>query len=59
MKQIKTLIEPYKSRSKAAKHLGVHLNQLNRWLICKAQVDNNGNVWIKTNKKPLANLEIK
>ena len=59
MRQIKTLIEPYKSRSEAAKHMGVHLNQLNRWLICGAQVDDNGDVWIKTSKKPLANLKIK
>ena len=59
MRQIKTLIEPHKSRSEAAKHMGVHLNQLNRWLICGAMIDDNGDVWIKTSKKPLANLEIK
>lgn len=59
MKQIKTLIEPYKSRSEAAKHMGVHLNQLNRWLSCDAMVNDTGDVWIKTSKKPLVNLKIK
>ena len=51
MKPIKDVLSSYASLYAAAKELGVHANQLSRWLNCGAQVDDEGNVWIHTTKK--------
>ena len=53
MKPIKEVLSAYVSLYAAAKNLNVHANQLSRWLDCGAIVDAEGNVWIKTGKKPL------
>jgi len=57
MKPITDFISSCATRSDAAKLLGIHYNQLTRWVYCQAQVDDDGYVWIKTSKQPLANLE--
>jgi hypothetical protein len=48
MKNIKDLLAPYKSYYAASKHLGPSINQLKRWELLGAEVDNTGQVWIKT-----------
>ena len=51
MREIKTLLQQYKSFYAANKDLGVSLGQLQRWHRLGALVDSNGQVWIKTAKK--------
>ena len=50
MREIKTLLQPYKSFYAANKDLGVSLGQLQRWHRLGALVDSDGQVWIKTSK---------
>ena len=53
MKPIKEVLSAYVSLYGAAKDLGVAASQLKRWLKADALVDDDGNVWIKTGKRPL------
>ncbi len=53
MKPITDFISSCATRSDAAKGLGIHSNQLTRWVDSGALVDDKGHVWIRTSKKPL------
>ena len=48
MQPISELLAPYKSYYAASKQLGPSINQLKRWEALGAEVDNSGQVWIKT-----------
>ena len=53
MKPITDFISSCATRSDAAKGLGIHSNQLTRWVDSGALVDDKGHVWIRTSYKPV------
>jgi len=53
MKPITDFISSCATRSDTAKLLGIHPNQLTRWVDSGALVDDKGHVYIRTSKKPL------
>lgn len=48
MIKIRDIVAKYKSTYAAGKDLGINPAQLRRWVNLDAQVEDNGDVWIKT-----------
>lgn len=48
MKNLIDICKKFETEYKAAKHLNIHQQQLQRWLKNDAKIDKDGNVYIKT-----------